>query len=365
MSTPDQQIDFSDFTAEVADRTGSTPEQLTDRSDGTVSRDSDLLARARAERAPDGSSEIIAEVLWQYDTERKRVLGWVGSSPDMDSETYELIYGGERLAPMPTFEQIHDALHANPEVYARKIEQGFTKLLIVPFGARITTLLDAYQQDVTIASEGGALLDSDGTPIDEEAMPAVTEDPALYVNADTHKRVCYSPEGIPNRARTKEEEIVNQAVSGWQVLLVEDVSAPGLENADIRNKVAFFEDGFGPLVMMQARDGVSDAALGRGDLEHEVGLTLESYLALAHQYLCEERKLLDLRSTTLLLGMYEKAEKMIPIVSRDSASRVLQIDELSTVVSATGAATTYEGVRTAVLVDMLPEHGDEPGGSDG
>jgi hypothetical protein len=46
----------------------------------------------------------------------------------------------------PTYQEIAKKMRENKEILKTKIEQGFTKLLIVPFGMKLDDLIEKYKQ---------------------------------------------------------------------------------------------------------------------------------------------------------------------------------------------------------------------------
>ncbi len=65
---------------------------------------------------------------------------------------------------LPTIEEIQK--HFSQEKYAEKIDQGFTKLLIVPFAYPLATIRARYEEALIKHYKEGKLLDSDGNKLD-------------------------------------------------------------------------------------------------------------------------------------------------------------------------------------------------------
>ena len=47
---------------------------------------------------------------------------------------------------MPSYQEIRDLIREKKDVLEKKAEQGFTKLLIVPFGMKLDDLVEKYKE---------------------------------------------------------------------------------------------------------------------------------------------------------------------------------------------------------------------------
>jgi hypothetical protein len=129
---------------------------------------------------------------------------------------------------MPKYEDILQRIEAKGEILKTKIEQGFTKLLIVPFGMKLDDLIEKYSQVILEHHKAGTLLATKEKPTDpDEALELDENQPAWkwdgYNNADIEGKLVYFPKEFSqnHQGKTKEELIKEQG--GWNILLIEDL----------------------------------------------------------------------------------------------------------------------------------------------
>ena len=134
---------------------------------------------------------------------------------------------------LPNYEDILERLKdpEKREILEKKREQGFTKLLLVPFALPFSVLLDRYKQVLLGIHKKTGLKATDGSTLELN-----TEDP-IYVwpdliqgdNPDTpkEKRIEYQVKDY--EGRTKEarggrykSELLNDPENAWPILLLED-----------------------------------------------------------------------------------------------------------------------------------------------
>ncbi|MFA6428135.1 MAG: hypothetical protein WCW02_01135 [Candidatus Buchananbacteria bacterium] len=123
--------------------------------------------------------------------------------------------------PILTLEQIKEMMLEKRDFFKTKINQGFVKLALVPFGLPISSLIKAYDKALTEHHQQGKLLDTKNQPL------MLTEEPikdwAGFVEAETTGDLVYFPQAYSkttHQGKTKQELLSNQA---WQVLLLEDL----------------------------------------------------------------------------------------------------------------------------------------------
>ncbi|MFA6428301.1 MAG: hypothetical protein WCW02_02035 [Candidatus Buchananbacteria bacterium] len=122
--------------------------------------------------------------------------------------------------PIPTLEQIKETILEKPEFFKTKINQGFVKLVLVPFGLPISSLKEAYGDALTEHHQQGKLLDTQNKPLELKGEPI--NDLVEYAKADEKGDLVYFPQEYSkttHQGKTKQELLPTQA---WQVLLLED-----------------------------------------------------------------------------------------------------------------------------------------------
>jgi hypothetical protein len=134
--------------------------------------------------------------------------------------------------PIPTFEQILKSLDTEEqrEILKEKLEQGFTKLLMVPIGLPISIIIDRYKRLLIKKHEQGELKGTDNSKLDlDEKEPIYLENPLS--DQDIDSKLIYFPKQFDQKdhqGQTK-QELISQG-NNWQVILVEDSADIPAEN---------------------------------------------------------------------------------------------------------------------------------------
>ncbi|MBI2054221.1 MAG: hypothetical protein HYT36_02720 [Candidatus Staskawiczbacteria bacterium] len=134
--------------------------------------------------------------------------------------------------PVPTQEEIAVLVAENRELIEKKKEQGFTKLLLVPFGMKLEYLIHAYQDVITKHKETNKLFTAkkDASDPNEKLVPLELDESKpvwvwdQYDNADINGKLVYHPEKFDKKdhqGKTKGELL--QQGGGWSILLIEDM----------------------------------------------------------------------------------------------------------------------------------------------
>ncbi len=177
--------------------------------------------------------------------------------------------------PIPTFEDILIKINHNAEFLDKKASQGFKKLLVVPFGLPITTLVEKYEQVLLRHYNNQTLLDSEGKPLDLD-----TNQPVWTWEGYQDEPLVYFPQSFDkdnHQGKTKDQ------LEPWQVLLVEDmIDLPKEGDAKDIN-------GRKQLDANQTPNSYLEQILKA----QEQGMTPESWLLLAITYLEEQNKQID------------------------------------------------------------------------
>lgn len=130
--------------------------------------------------------------------------------------------------PIPTQAEIATRIEAKKELIEKKQEQGFTKLLIVPFGMELNDLIEKYQQVILKHHKDKKLFATKKNPEEEDELLELDEKEPVwawdnYKDADLNGKLVYFPKELSenHEGKTKREIISEQG--GWQVILVEDM----------------------------------------------------------------------------------------------------------------------------------------------
>jgi len=135
--------------------------------------------------------------------------------------------------PIPTYQEISKKMAEKRELLKKKVEQGFTKFLLVPRGMSIDKIIAAYKNALKKHFTEGKLFYTKKDPNDPaEALVPITvlnADGPLYVwdkyiGADVKKELVYGPQKFhktKHGGKTKAELIVLNGA--WSMILLEDM----------------------------------------------------------------------------------------------------------------------------------------------
>jgi hypothetical protein len=136
--------------------------------------------------------------------------------------------------PVPTQQQLQDVFAHNGELVAKKVQQGFTQLLLTPMAMRTSQLVDRVASAVLEHATAGGIIQTKRNPADADIpVRANTGKPPWIWDRvrqalDTPGLVYFPPSytAIDYQGLTKEEVMRDRrlcAVPGWSVGLVEPV----------------------------------------------------------------------------------------------------------------------------------------------
>lgn len=205
--------------------------------------------------------------------------------------------------PQPTLNQVRDRLLAKQELCEKKMEQGFNKLLIVPFGMSIADLSKIYGDRLKAHYADKEAPDpNDPTKKIRVPDPATTKlfaeaDPAKPLELDTNQPV-YVWEGYQNQeikyfpdqfdkdnpGGFSKDEVIAEG-GPWQIVLIEDIPIPRAGQGQELGGRHQLEAGISP------RDYL--AKLKTPEYEGEEGLTPELWLMKAITRLEEQNQVTD------------------------------------------------------------------------
>ncbi len=347
MSTrgPDQSVDLRDFTHTVATETGVSAADLGRRPD--VSVEGSLLPSARAsldaqeheheEPLPD----FLKPLVDQYEPQ-VQLLQEVGCELRNGHVTFIGIDGS--LYTLPDKKGIETLLTKKQEICEEKMEQGFDRLLIVPFAMSIKHLASRYAEALLEAQTTGRLCDPDGERLELTVSDGVVGDWIGLLNADRERKLVYDVKAFDKDAHggsIKPFALSDSELLGWQVLLVEDIERQGLGNIPSFSKGK--NVGGRPQTTTGTTPNQHKLLFGDGSYRYEVGLTPESYLMLALMQLKEHGKVLDTSTGTFLCGAWMPEKGFVPVVSWDGNDHQMHLSADRPDCDPTGW-----GVRTAV-----------------
>lgn len=249
-----------------------------------------------------------------------------------------------REYPIPTLEQVEAKLAERAELVETKAEQGFTKLLLVPFGMSLDKLVRKYGQALTRQADSSAgLVSSDGTSLELDKNTPVYVSYSWQGTDASGEMVYYPKDFTPDgHGGTTKSELIASG-EAWQVMLVEDM-------VDIPANGAGQElAGRGQLEADTSPRGYLEILGSTPAYNGESGLTPEAWLTLALTRLDESGKVLDdwggRGKVNYLLGAYNPLTGYLPFGywARDGRQAFL-------VRADPGDADSVDGVRSAVRI---------------
>jgi hypothetical protein len=226
--------------------------------------------------------------------------------------------------PIPTYEQILQRITTEKvELLTKKFEQGFTQLLLVPFGMPLKVLIDRYRRELLKHDSEGTLLSTDGQKLelDRENPIDIWEN---YQNADINGELVYDPQEFSqnHQGRTKIE--ILQEKGAWQIILSEDLTdLPGEgQGKTIKGRHQFEANQQGKhyLWLMQANP----------QYQGEKGFSPESWLTLAITHLQAKNQVIDnwkhQSKVCFLTGSYFEKFDRLPLANWLSDDRQAVLD---------------------------------------
>lgn len=230
--------------------------------DGALSS-GDLSAPQRLKTELETMMASLKEKLWpfrelsrpeltkQYESQ-KEIFQKTGILEQLSSGEWGIKAIDNKEYPFPEIRDIFKMMKENKEILKTKIEQGFTQLLITPFGMKLDDLAEKYKQTILEHHRAGKLFATKKNRDDpnEPLIPLeLDENEPLwkwekYSNADVSGELLYDPEQLPttseepdekkrrrkSKGRTKKDILSGGAGpegqaygAGWDIRLIEDL----------------------------------------------------------------------------------------------------------------------------------------------
>lgn len=280
------------------------------------------------ESGKEKSEKILAEIEKTLDLKNQyqrqvEMLKDVGILKRLSTGKFGINGIDKKEYPLPDYQEIKTRIKEKAEVLKQKIDQGFSKLLLVPFGMSLDRLIERYQEVlwkhyeqkklfVPIQNTENEPTFPDNLPFNQETIEAIKngskryediwqkkgsvydkENSALFVvenyqNADVNEILIYHPQQFlkyEHKGKTK-EEILKEGKNGFYILLVEDLpSIPQKNQGKILGGRKQIETGISPVECLKK--------LKNKEYEQESGMTIEEYIIYAISYLEEKNQVID------------------------------------------------------------------------
>ncbi|MFA6428855.1 MAG: hypothetical protein WCW02_05015 [Candidatus Buchananbacteria bacterium] len=239
--------------------------------------------------------------------------------------------------PMPTLEQIEEMMLEKREFLKTKIPQGFVKLVLVPFGLPIGSLIKAYGNALTKHHQQDKLLDTQNRPL--KLMEEPIDDWTRYAQAEAKGGLVYFPQAYSkttHQGKTKQELLPTQA---WQVLLLEDL--PDLP-AESKGKTV---NGRQQPESNQSPNNYLKQLQTDPQYKGEQGLTPESWLVYALTHLAQTNQVIDdwedSGKPCYLLNSFFKEFGNVPFAAFDRSGARAYLNQVSPGYPAFSSATRF------------------------
>jgi len=247
----------------------------------------------------------------QYESEKNILLG-AGILETFPSGAQGI--KGIDLKPylMPSYQEVRNLIREKKAVFEKKADQGFTKLLLVPFGIKLDDLIEKYRQlllahyaDMPDPQDPTkrvpdpqrtklfATKEKDADP--NEPLDLDTNQPVWvwdkYNGADADGTLIYDPKEFSQNHGGKTKADILKETQGkispaWRIILVE--SNPNIPRATKGKDI-------GGRKQLEANQTPNDylTKIGKGAYEHESGTTPEEWLTRAVSYLETTNQAID------------------------------------------------------------------------
>ena len=263
-----------------------------------------------------------------------------------------------KVYPMPSYDTLVSRLAERKEFLEIKADQGFTKLLLVPFGMSLDAMILKFKAHLLEYKKGHAAF-----ALDENQPVWVWEDG--YNGADANGTLVYNPisfdashTGATKTEMLARQEVDNDTVAGWRVLLLQgDENSKGYKGIP-RDGQGRTEGTRIPRQDIEAgktpRAYLADQLAASGEqgsaYRNESGITPEEWIVMFMAHLEETGKPMDnyqngADSIAYLTGAYFTASGDVPSAYWHRDARQANVDR-SVPVFVDGNL----GVRSAVRV---------------
>lgn len=312
MADPGAPIDFSEFSAEVARQAGVSEGELSPRSAGQPP--DELAVKAQQQELPhmpDRHVETVDEALQALYSSYEQVIDALEVFPGMHDIGGRLTFTdviGEPQ-PVPTWDTIEGRFDHQKNLLMRKVNQGFTRLVLVPFGGSTRALVKGFTEECRVLGEAGALRCADG----RQYLSCDIDDELSFLARSVEGGMVYmlDAESPSQELKTKGAILRMQGLEGWKIYLAQN------PHVDIAQAPPPLEYGLSP-------HAVRGKLTPGSDHEGEQLLTIETHAMLSYLQLCDDPSGLELRQPVVAGGSQDPESRKVPVVTIDTdASNIL------------------------------------------
>jgi hypothetical protein len=231
----------------------------------------------------------------QYESER-RVLESAGILESLPSGERGIHAIDGKAYPVPSYQEVRNLIREKRDVLEKKAEQGFTKVLIVPFGMKLDDLVEKYKALILKHKAEGNLFATKGTDADpDEPLNLDTTTPVWvwdeYQGADVNGKLVYDPKEFSANHGGKTKMEILEGTSGksspaWRIIVLEaDPNIPRSGKGTTMHGRRRLEANKMPNEYL--------AMIGKNQYENESGTIPEEWLMQAIATLEEKNQVID------------------------------------------------------------------------
>jgi hypothetical protein len=276
----------------------------------------------------EAGTELGSSLREQYERQTE-ILKKAGILQELESgETGIKGIDGKEYA-LPSQQEVAEMMEANRELVERKQEQGFTRLLLVPFGMKLDDLTEKYRQAILKHHAERKLFATKKNPDDSLEPLELDEKQPLwkwdgYNDADVKGNLVYQVKKFSrdHGGKTKQEILAEEG--GWQVLLIEDM--PNIPRAGKGEEIGGRKQLEANSTPEEYLKALKSAEAEKKDPYHgESGMMPEGQLAYAILHLEETDQVIDdwkgNGSVSYQAGAYFPSSGAVPYACWDRGDR--------------------------------------------
>lgn len=287
------------------------------------------------------------ELKEQYESQ-KEILARAGVLEKLSSGDLGIKAIDNQEYVFPEYQEITKRIKENREMLKPKIEQGFSQLLIVPFGLKLDDLIEKYKQVILKHHQEGKLFATKENPQDPDELLELDQTQPVWVrdkyqNADTNGELVYFPQEFSQNHQGKTKQEILKEQGGYNVLLLEDLpNIPRRGQGKETKGRKQLEAGLTPNKYLETLQTDPNH-------QNETGMTPEEQITYAIKHLEQTNQVIDdyrgKASASYQLGAFFTA-------SRDVSFAFWRRDRRQAFLGGDGPERSYsdDGVRGAVRV---------------
>jgi hypothetical protein len=194
---------------------------------------------------------------------------------------------------IPTLDEILERMNKDIEKYKTKIEQGFTKILIVPFAKKTydpedsTSLTEVYKKTILDKHKNNQLFSTNGDKLDLDVNQPLWVWEEGYSQDD--EDIIYFPKQFDpeNHGGKTKDQLLQEDQLGFQILLLEEnIDIPAENEGQTISDREQLEANLTPTEYLEKTQTETQ-------YQHEQGLTAEAWLTLAITHLHKHNQVID------------------------------------------------------------------------